>query len=1171
MTGWIASPAGRRGALVVLLGSAALLGGCFGTDETEDRGTGPAPPLVGLSAEVTMVRPGEPATVTVDLRQGRSFAGLSYQPGFDLEDPLIDIAQGPCDPARDGCEEWTITRRAEAPTRSATYEIPIFSDPAVRPDPADASGQTLTRSTGAALTVFALPERRTRAGITDMAVSGFYGMALDADGVVWSWGTDALLGSQLADIPAPVPETLPEPAQAVSLQFGRFFAALNSGTLWAWTAQEGALAGNDASAQGAAIPGIAAPVTDLDGGLALDADGTVYELTRASARAVAGLPPITALASGSLEFGNLVVDGAGGVWNVPVNDPATAPGQVTGLPPIRTVDVGDDHALAVARDGSLWAWGRNGNGQLGNGGRNGAVDDTPARVDFPGAPAGARVVAAEAGTHSSVAVLDDGSVWVWGDGGSGQFGNGESGPVPDPATGLPGPRNRLTPAPVPELSGVTNLAAGGGYITALKGNCNPGGTLLAWGDLGFPASEGPGGRPTGSRLLTTPTPVHGFGDGAGCGEYRITVFRLGQGAGRVRSAAGPLDCGQRCAQFGAPGDMVTLTATPGSNSNFDGWDWDCAGTALTATPTLNRNLDCLAYFSEESPGALFSDTLSVTVTPAGAGRVTSSPPGIDCAPRCLSAFPDLTVVELTAASPPSLSDPLAAALFRFQDWAGDPDCADGEVIVDGQLRCEARFARAPGVFRLDVEVRGQGRVSSPLLAPGEQARLNCLGPVSECAGAFSAGVSVTLDLEPAAGWEAVNVFGDCAGTATDQARVTMDADRRCTVVFNPIPTPQEAAALIRADDTSPVAGQSVRFDGRDSHILDPDSGTRFTDLIDLYEWDFEDDGTIDLAGPRGTADVVSHSFPNPGIFDVRLRVTGRSSVDGGTLTATNRLTVSVGSPPAPPGPGPFLLTVRPLGTNRGTIQVSPAGPVSLNPPASPPFSECVDQQCSQSYAAGTSVQLTAVPAVIGGLLDERDAFTRWEGSSCPVAGSGNPTAQVTMDRSRLCAAVFRQVRELTVRVSGGGSVTTSPALISDCTSECRELFDEGTTVTLTPTPDPGQRFSGWTGDPDCADGSVVMVRARTCTAQFEAAGAGFTLSVDVDGGPGSTVTSGDGRIDCPGTCSADYAPGTTVFLSANNGPGQVPGGWTGDCAGFTNPTGGSVVMNGDRSCGAFFQ
>ena len=104
-------------------------------------------------------------------------------------------------------------------------------------------------------------------------------------------------------------------------------------------------------------------------------------------------------------------------------------------------------------------------------------------------------------------------------------------------------------------------------------------------------------------------------------------------------------------------------------------------------------------------------------------------------------------------------------------------------------------------------------------------------------------------------------------------------------------------------------------------------------------------------------------------------------------------------------------------------------------------------------------------------------------------------------------------------------------------------------MTLTATASGGFAFNGWSGD--CTGTSttciVTMSQARDVTADF---GPPTQLLTVTKAGSGSgTVTSDVAGINCGATCSASFADGTVVTLTAVRSLRLPFTGWSGDCSG----------------------
>lgn len=115
------------------------------------------------------------------------------------------------------------------------------------------------------------------------------------------------------------------------------------------------------------------------------------------------------------------------------------------------------HTIFLETDGTLRAWGKNANGQLGNGTTTDSI--IPVRVSGL-----SNVIAIASGYDHSAALNGDGTVWTWGKNANGQLGNGTT-------------TDSVTPVQVSGLSEVTDIAAGNGDTLALKIDS----TVWAWG------------------------------------------------------------------------------------------------------------------------------------------------------------------------------------------------------------------------------------------------------------------------------------------------------------------------------------------------------------------------------------------------------------------------------------------------------------------------------------------------------------------------------------------------------------------------------------------------------------------------------------------------------------------------------------------------------------------
>lgn len=435
------------------------------------------------------------------------------------------------------------------------------------------------------------------------------------------------------------------------------------------------------------------------------------------------------------------------------------------------------YTLALKTDGSLWAWGSNYNGQLGDGTTTERRSPIQVLTGVDAMAAGGAGLTTTFAGHSA-AVKTDGSLWAWGSNYYGQLGDGTT-------------TNRLLPVQV--LTGVAAVSAGGLHTMAIKTD----GSLWAWG-YNYNGQLGDG---TTANRLTAVQVLTGVAAVSAGPDYTL-----------ARKTDGSLWAWGRN-NLGQLGDGTYVDRlTPVQVSGFDATaapDFVVTGMVLTpAVPIANGTFNVAVTVKNQGTAAGTPGTLQVwanqpTAQPCGAV-------GTKSATLASLAAGASTTVTLTGL-------PAGAAGAKTLRAFVDSKCLTAEASETNNQRTKAYAVAAPaagGTFSVAVTVKNQGTLAGTpgtLQVWANQPTVQVCGAVgnkSVVLASLAAGASRTVTLTglPAgvAGAKTLRAFVDSTCATAEPNEPDNQATKAYTVFARPIPDFVVTGVVLTP--TSPTAG-----------------------------------------------------------------------------------------------------------------------------------------------------------------------------------------------------------------------------------------------------------------------------------------------------------------------------------------------------------------------------
>lgn len=639
----------------------------------------------------------------------------------------------------------------------------------------------------------------------------------------------------------------------------------------------------------------------------------------------------------------------------------------------------------------------------------------------------------------------------------------------------------------------------------------------------------------------------GGGNGGGQDIYYPLITEITNGQGGYIAKDNNGNCAGNCTEEKLAGSNISLTAFPYPGYEFDRWSGVCAGTTPQCNFTLNKAETAIATFKR------IKHLATARVIGNGSIKVFDT----TCKTTCSLPLDHGTQLTLEA---------IPAIGYQLKQWSGacSGSTSTCSITVTKALEARAEFIQTQHV--LTTKIQGEGSIS------GTPVECNS----ASCSKSYDYGSQFTLTAKAKDGYEFAGWTGDCSGTGT--CNVTMDRSYSVTANFT-----KEADTILTAKivGSGTIKGlDEICKSGSCSNTYSKSTSVTLTatpnEGYEFAGWTGDCSGKNTCSVAMDQSRSVTANFIKQTEYILTAKVVGNGSITGlqqACITATcsgiyskgTQVTLTASANTGYEFTGwsgdcsgidSCTVTLDQSRSITANFNKVAGNILSANIVGSGTISgmknACNAGTCTDTYDNNATVSLTATPST-------GYEFAGWTGSC-----EGKNTCQVTMNQSHSVTANFIKETEyvLIAKIEGQGSIT---GLEKTCNSiSCSSIYVKDTQVTLTASAAIGYEFTGWTGD--CSGTStctVTLDKSRSVVANFNKV-AGNILSANIVGG--GTIEGLPNSCNT-GTCTATYAQGENITLTAKPNTGYEFAGWTGDCDGNTAC---NITMDQSRSVTANF-